>query len=70
MDNLEKTGYLILAIIVGLWFIAIIVGMIAILPFGLIGLLLIVGIGLLLIKVIKERLSNKEDDYYNRNIEK
>ncbi len=70
MDNLEKAGYLILVIIVSLWFMAIIVGMIAILPFGLIGLLLIVGIGLLLIKVIKERLSNKEDDYYNSNIEK
>ena len=43
--------------------------MIATFPFGLIGLLLIAGVGILLIKVLKERMKNKEDDYYSREID-
>ncbi|MBV7339544.1 hypothetical protein KFU94_67310 [Chloroflexi bacterium TSY] len=47
-----------------------IIGMIAVFPYGLIGLLFLVGIGFLFVKVLMERLSNKEDEYYIRNVEK
>ena len=46
------------------------VGFIAIIPFGLIGLMVLLGIGALLVKVIKERLQSREDDYYANNVDK
>jgi F0F1-type ATP synthase assembly protein I len=45
-------------------------GMVATFPFGLIGLVAIVGVGALLIKVIKERRSNAEDDHYSKTVDK
>ncbi|MBN1253547.1 MAG: hypothetical protein JXR51_06095 [Bacteroidales bacterium] len=67
---MEKAGYILLAIIAGAWILAIIIGIIAAFPFGLIGLIAITGIGLLFAKVVKDRLSNKEDDYYSNNVDK
>lgn len=66
----EYIGYLLLAIVVIAWIIAMIVGMVLAFPFGLIGLVAILGFGLLLIKVITDRLQNKEDDHYSKNVEK
>ena len=70
MDNYEKWGYSLLSIIAVVYLIAMFVGMIAAYPFGLLGLLLMAGIGVLLVKVVKERMRNKEDDYYSREIDK
>ena len=39
-------------------------------PEGLIILLIYGGLFVLFIKVLKERLSNKEDDYYSKEIHK
>ena len=70
MDSYEKWGYSLLGIIAVVYLLAMLVGMIAAFPFGLFGLLLIAGIGILLVKVIKERLQNKEDDYYSNKVDK
>jgi len=67
---MEKTGYFLLGIVAVIWIFAIIIGMIAAFPFGLIGLIAIVGIGILFIKVLSDRLENKEDDYYSKNVDK
>ena len=67
---LEKLGYAILVAVAIAWLVMVIVGLIETLPVGIIGLALIVGIGLLFIKVLKERLTNKEDDYYSKNVKK
>jgi hypothetical protein len=69
MDIYEKWGYTLLAIIAALYIFALFVGMIATFPFGLAGLLLIAGVGILMVKVLKERMKNKEDDYYSREID-
>lgn len=66
---MEYIGYVFLAIVVLIWIIALFIGMIAAFPYGLIGLLAIIGIGFLLAKVIKDRLENKEDDHYSDNVE-
>ena len=66
---MEKLGYLFLAIIAIIYLIVIIVGLIAAFPWGIIGFILLIGIGLLFIKVITDRLDNKEDNYYDKNIE-
>ena len=67
---MEKTAYIILVVVAALWIIALLVGMIAAFPFGIIGLLAIVGFGLLFIKALADRLGNKEDDYYSKNVDK
>ena len=70
MDRYEKVGYGILGALVFLYLLAMTVGMLATLPWGLLGLVMLVGIGALTIKVIKERLENTEDDYYSKKVNK
>ncbi len=67
---MEAVGYAILLGLAILWIIGMIAGMIAAFPVGLIGLVALLGIGLLFIKVLKERLSSPEDDYYSKNVDK
>jgi len=66
---MEYIGYVLLAIVALIWIVALFIGMIAAFPYGLIGLLAILGIGFLFAKVIKDRLENKEDDHYSDNVE-
>lgn len=67
---METIGYILLAIVALCWLGAMIWGMISAFPYGLIGFVAIVGVGCLLVKVVADRLSNKEDDYYSKNVEK
>lgn len=67
---MEKAGYVLLIIVLLIWIGAIFMGMISAFPVGLIGIVALLGFGLLFIKVLKERLESKEDDYYSKNIDK
>lgn len=67
---MEKIGYILLAIVAIIWIGAVIGGLIIAFPYGLIGLAGIFGLGFLLVKVISDRLSNKEDDHYSDNVDK
>ena len=65
---LAIVGYvLLIAAFIG-YMVLIITDLIDVLPEGIGGLLAIAGFGLLLIKVIKDRLTNKEDNYYSKNV--
>ena len=70
---MEKTAYIILAISaavwVAIWLIALLVGVIALTPIGLLWLLPLVGFGLLFFKALQDRLNNPEDDYYSKHID-
>lgn len=66
---MEKLGYALIGSVVLLWVVGMIVGLIAILPYGLVGLVALTGGGLLLAKVIKDRLTSEEDTYYDKNIQ-
>jgi hypothetical protein len=44
--------------------------MVAAFPYGIIGFVGIAGVGCLFIKLLAERLSNKEDDYYSKKVKK
>ena len=66
----ETLAYVLLGLGGAVWALILLTGLIAIFPFGLIGLLVIAGLGLLFIKVLRERLANKEDDHYAKNVEK
>ena len=70
MDRYEKWGYSLLAIIMIVYMVAMFIGMIAAFPYGLLGLLFVAGLGILMVKVLKERIRNKEDDYYSREVDK
>ena len=70
MDSFEKIGYLCLAVVALCYLAAMLVGMVAAFPLGLIGLIALIGVGVLLIKVIRERRANTEDDHYSRTVDK
>lgn len=70
MDGFEKIGYAILAVVAACWLAAVLFGAIAALPYGLVGLLAIGGVGMLFIKVLRERIGNKEDDYYSKHVDR
>lgn len=60
---------LIGAVLAGaIYVIAALVGLIAIGPAGIIGLVVLAFTGFLFLGVLQSRLSNKEDDYYEKNI--
>ncbi len=67
---MEKIGYVFLLIVACFWLIAMLVGMIAAFPIGIIGLFAIIGIGFLFAKVVRDRIANKEDDHYSKTVEK
>ncbi|OQX87729.1 hypothetical protein B6D60_03315 [candidate division KSB1 bacterium 4484_87] len=65
---MEKAGYVLLGIVFLIYLVAIFVGLIAAMPWGIVGLIAIAGVGLLLMKVVTDRIENKEDDYYDKNV--
>ena len=67
---MERTAYLILIIVTIAWIIAWIIGMFENVWLGIIGLATIVGLGLLFIKALTDRLASKKDDKYSRDVEK
>ncbi len=67
---LERFGYLFLIVALIVWIYLLIKGLIMIFPEGIIGFIAIAGLGLLFIKVVKDRINNKEDDYYDKNVKK
>ncbi len=67
---MEKAGYVIVGVLAIMWLGAILWGIIAAMPFGLIGLAVIVAGGLFLMQALKDRLTSEEDDYYSKNVDK
>lgn len=67
---LERLGYFFLVIALLVWIYLLIKGLIQAIPEGIIGFIVITGLGLLFLKVVRDRLRNKEDDYYDKNVEK
>jgi|TARA_B100000315_G_scaffold105728_1_gene96960 F0F1-type ATP synthase assembly protein I len=67
---MEKLAYLLLGVAAILWLGLIVKDSVEVLPWGLIGLLFIAGVGVLLVKVFKQRLNNSEDDYYSKKVDK
>ena len=67
---LEKIGYTFLIVALIVWIYLLINSLVDIFPEGIIGLIAIAGIGFLFIKVLGDRIKNKEDDYYDKNVKK
>ncbi len=72
-DNLTKVGYALLGVGAVAYLLIMFSGIFKALaptPFGFVLLLGLLGVGVLFIKVLKDRLQNKEDDYYSSQIDK
>jgi hypothetical protein len=67
---MEKIGYSMLAIVALVWITVVLAGLVMAWPYGIVGLIGILGLGFLLIKVISDRLNNREDDHYSDNVDK
>ena len=67
---MENAGYFFIALGVVLWGLLVIFGIVQSPIAGIFGGAFIIGFGILLIKVLKDRAQNKEDDYYDKNVEK
>jgi F0F1-type ATP synthase assembly protein I len=65
---LEKAGWAALAIVGFIYLGILIVAFIVTFPVGLIGFLALGGFSLMFVHVLRERLANKEDDYYVRRV--
>lgn len=68
MDGLEKIAYTLLGFVSLLYVVVMVAGLVAAFPWGIVGLIAMVGIGVL-IKVIRERIRNSEDNYYSKNVD-
>ena len=67
---LERLGYFFLIIALLAWIYLLVKGLVDAFPEGIIGFIVIIGFGFLFLKVVKDRLKNKEDDYYDKNVNK
>lgn len=67
---LERVGYLFLIVALIAWVYLLVKGLIEALPEGLIGFVIIAGFGFLFWKVVRDRVNNEEDDYYDKNVDK
>ena len=66
---LDRLALIFVAVVACLWAVVMIMGMVAALPWGLPGLIAFGAIGFLLWRVISDRLSSREDDYYENNVQ-
>lgn len=66
---LDRLALIFVAIVACLWAAVMVLGMVAALPWGLPGLIAFGAIGFLLWRVVSDRLSSREDDYYENNVQ-
>lgn len=67
---MEYMAYFLLALVAAGWLIVVFMGVIVAFPLGIIGLIAIIGIGLLFAKALSDRVNNREDDHYDKTVDK
>jgi membrane protein implicated in regulation of membrane protease activity len=65
---LEKLALICVIIFAVIWSSLLLAGAVAAFPYGLIVLLALLVAGYFIYRVVRERMENKEDDYYEKNI--
>ena len=66
----ETAVYIVLGTLAAGYLLAVIAGLLAVWPWGITGLVAIGAIGVLFVKVLRDRLNNAEDDHYARNVDR
>ena len=67
---MEKFAAVLFAFLAIIYLVFIVIGMVSIWPFGIIGMVVLVGFVIIFGWIVKDRLNNKEDDYYSKNVDK
>lgn len=67
---LDKLALICVVILAAIWCVALLTSAVAVLPYGLIILAVLCVGGYFVYRVIRDRLENKEDDYYEKNVDK
>ena len=67
---IETAVYVVLGTLAAAYLLAIVAGLVAVWPWGAIGLVGLGAVGVLFVKVLHDRLNNAEDDHYSRNVDK
>jgi hypothetical protein len=65
---LDKLALICIIVVAVLWCSVLLAGVVATLPYGLPALVVIAIVGYFLYRVVRDRLANTEDDYYEKNI--
>lgn len=68
--KLETVALALVVIFGALWLFTFVTGLLIAIPFGVLGLVPIAIVLALLVEVIRQRLNNKEDDYYDKNVDR
>ncbi len=67
---LDKIALICVLVVVGVWCSVMLTGIVATFPYGLPVLGVVAVVGYFFYRVIRDRLGNAEDDYYEKNVEK
>ena len=67
---MEKAGYLFLLVVLLGYICLMVFGFIVAWPYGILGFVLLIGLGLLFTKAMRDKIGNEEDEYYKKNVEK
>jgi len=65
---LDRLVLILVIAAVALWALALLGGIVATLPYGLPALVVFLIAGYIIYRVVRDRLSNAEDEYYDKNI--
>ncbi len=68
--QLDKLALICIVVPVVIWFFIAFIGALALFPYGLVVLIALLIVAYFFYRVIRERIENKEDDYYEKNINK
>lgn len=66
---MKTIGFILLGLALFCYLVALIIGLIAAMPFGIVDFFVLGGVLFLLIHVIGEKMGDKEDQYYKDNVD-
>ena len=67
--KLDTIALALVVIFAVLWLITFVTGLLAAIPFGVLGLIPVAILLALLVEIIRQRRANKEDDYYDKHVD-
>lgn len=67
--KLDTIALALVVIFAALWLVTFVTGLLAAIPFGVLGLIPVAILLALLVEVIRQRRANKEDDYYDKHVD-
>ena len=68
--TIDRVALALVAALAAIWLVAMIGGAIAMWPFGIPALIVVGVVVYLFVTVLRQRLANREDDHYERNIDR